>query len=213
MGEIIPTILTKDPIDLEKKIQDLNGLADRVQIDIIDGLYLPEKTVLLEDLKSIDTLLKLDIHLMVKDPQSWIDRCLEVMADRIIGQVEMMTDQESFIAKAAETAGLGIGLGLDLDTPTSAIPKDTLIKLDMVLVMTRKAGFGEFPFDGGALEKVRELRGLGFEKDICVDGGINSGNIKKCLEAGATSFAIGGAIWKSEDINQRITNLYEYTNS
>lgn len=207
MSEIVPTILTRDPVDLENKIQSLSSLVNRVQIDIIDGLFLPEKTVLLEDLKPIETFLKLDIHLMVKDPQSWINRCLGVMADRIIGQVEMMEDKEKFIAQAAETAGLGIGLGLDIETPVTAISKDALIKLDMVLVMTRKAGFGDWPFEEKALEKVRELRGMGFVKEICVDGGINSGNIKKCLEAGATSFAIGGTIWNSEDRSKTIEML------
>jgi ribulose-phosphate 3-epimerase len=207
MSEIVPTILTRDPIDLEKKIQSLSGLVNRVQIDVIDGLFLPEKSISLEDLKPIETFLKLDIHLMVKEPIVWIDRCIDVLADRIIGQVEMMENQEEFIAKAAETAGLGIGLGLDIETPVSAIGKDTLTKLDLVLVMTRKSGFGEFPFKEKVLGKVRELRDLGFIGEICIDGGINNGNIKKCYEAGATSFAVGGAIWQAEDINMTIESL------
>ncbi|PIU03682.1 hypothetical protein COT44_01795 [Candidatus Shapirobacteria bacterium CG08_land_8_20_14_0_20_39_18] len=207
MSEIIPTILTNDPVDLENKIQKLSGLVNRVQIDIIDGLFLPEKTILLEDLKPIETFLKLDIHLMVKDPQSWLDRCVDALADQVIGQVEMMENQEDFITHAAETAGLRIGLGLDIETPVSIIAKDTLMKLDSVLIMTRKAGFGEFPFEEKTLEKVRELRKMGFTKEICVDGGINSENIKKCLEVGADLLAVGGAIWNSEDIAFEIQKL------
>lgn len=198
MAKVIPTILTKDPADLEKKLQQLTGLTDRVQIDIIDGFFLPEKTITPEDLKMIETTLTLDIHLMVKDPESWINRCVDAVADRIIGQVEMMADQENFVSQIEQTAGLGVGLGLDVETPITAISPKVINGLDLILIMTRKAGFGDLPFDEKTLDKVKELREVGYTGEICVDGGINSGNINKCIEAGADLLAIGGAIWKNE---------------
>lgn len=207
MAKIIPTILTKDLIDLEDKIKKLEGLVDEVQIDVIDGLYLPEKTIDLEALANIETSLKIDIHLMVDKPTGWIERCVNVMADKVIGQIEMVGSQEEFILKAAQTAGLRIGFGLDMGTPISVIAKDSLIKLDSVLIMTRRAGFGEYSFEEGALDKVRELREIGFMGEICVDGGINFDNIRKCVEAGADTLAIGGEIWKANDITQVIERL------
>lgn len=207
MAKVIPTILTQDPADLENKIQQLTGLADRVQIDIIDGFFLPEKTITPEDLKMIETTLTLDIHLMVKDPESWINRCIDAAADRIIGQVEMMTDQENFVAQAEQTVGLGVGIGLDIETPITAISTRIINSLDLILIMTRRAGFTDLPFDEKTLNKVGGLREMGYVGEICVDGGINSGNINKCVEAGADLLAIGGAIWKAENISESIRQL------
>lgn len=205
--EIVPTILTRDPIDLEGKIRKLEGLVERVQIDIIDGIFLPEKTVGLEALVNIETNLKIDIHLMVKDPEEWIERCLQAMADRVIGQVEMMENQEEFIEKVIG-AGLEVGLAMDLSTPVSAISEETLTKLDLVLVLTRKAGFGNFPFEEKALEKVKFLRRAGGEYlKICVDGGISEKNIQDCLKEGANILAVGGAIWRAKDIRLEIEKL------
>lgn len=206
MAEIIPTILTRDSGDLEEKIRKLQGEVSRVQIDIIDGIFLAERSVNIETLEDLETSLKIDVHLMVKEPTFWIDKCVKSMADRIIGQVEMMENQKEFIEKAI-SAGLGVGLALDLATPVSTI-EEILPNLDLVLVLSRKAGFGGGEFEKKALEKVKYLRNVGIPSlDICVDGGINEGNIKECVKAGADLLAVGGAIWKAEDISEEIRKL------
>lgn len=206
MADVVPTILTKDPVDLETKIKSLEGLVDRVQIDIIDGVFLPENTVLIETLGSIETRLKYDIHLMVNKPEEWINRCIQVMADRVIGQVEMMGKIEGFIEEGAR-AGLQVGLGIDVKTLVSKIAPETYEMLDLVLIMTRKAGFEEGEFRPEALQKVREIRKNYPYLDIYVDGGIKENNIKECLKAGANYLAVGGVIWRAENLAAEVSLL------
>jgi ribulose-phosphate 3-epimerase len=211
MNEIIPTILTLNPIELEEKMGKLEGVSTRVQIDIIDGIYLPEKTVGLDALKGIETTVGMDIHLMVNEPEEWILRCTDILAERVIGQVEMMTDQTRFIDQTIKL-GLGVGLGLDVATPISKISQEDLLKLDLILVMTRKAGSEDSPFEEEALGKVGELRKMGYLGEICVDGGINEENIEKCLKAGANLFAIGNSIWQAPEISDKIGQLNQLIN-
>jgi ribulose-phosphate 3-epimerase len=98
-----------------------------------------------------------------------------------------------------------------LETPVTIIPPEILTRLDLVLVMTRKAGSIDYPFEERALEKVKNLRKAEFGGEVCVDGGINEENIKKCLEAGANLIAVGGAIWKVGEINEVIERLSDLT--
>lgn len=204
--EIVPTILSKDPEEVEKRIKALEGKVERFQFDCLDGVFLPQRTVGLEVLRQIETPLQIDVHLMTNRPEEWVERVEEVMADRVIGQVEKMGSQEEFINSVVE-AGLGVGLALSPETPVSVI-EENLPNLDVVLVMTRQPGFGKFSFDKKNLEKVRKIRELSGEYiDICVDGGVTAQNIKKCAKAGANLFAIGGAIWRAPDIEVEIERL------
>lgn len=204
--EIIPTILTKDPEEVAKKISLIEGKAERFQFDLLDGIFLPEKSVDLEILGQLETSLKIDVHLMTVHPEEWVERAVAVMADRIIGQVEKMDSCQEFI-EGVVAVGIEVGLALSPETPVGQI-EESLPKVDLVLVMTRKPGFGRFPFDEATLEKVKKIRGIvGEQVDICVDGGINDKNIKKAASSGANFFAIGGALWQAKDIGAEIKRL------
>lgn len=206
MSIIVPTILTNDPIDFETKINKISGLVERVQIDVLDGIFLPEKTVDLEMLGQIESRLRFDIHLMVNKPEEWVNRCKNVLADTVIGQVEMMEDQENFIIKVTE-AGMEVGLGVDTKTPIEAISEESLQNLDLVLVLTRKAGFNGGDFQPSMLDKVKKLKDKTPFLKICVDGGLNESNIKKCIDAGADYLAIGKEIWSTQDLRGKLEKL------
>lgn len=208
MIEIIPAILTNDPKELEEKIRQVEGLArldseskraGRVQIDIVDGVFADNKTISLEAVANIDTDLLLDIQLMTKEPADWVERAVRAMADRVIGHIEMMSDQARFIEKVAET-GEKVGLAIDLPTPVSALDTVALNNLDVVLVMLVKAGFGGQDFQEPALEKVTKLSSYKANNNckyrICVDGGINEENIAKVRQAGADEAVIGHPLFE-----------------
>lgn len=209
MIEIIPAILTNDPEELEDKIKRVEGLARRVQVDIIDGVFANNRTVALESLEEIETEALFDVHLMVHEPDSWVERAVRALADRIIGQVEMMSDQFHFIGHVQET-GSKVGLGLDLSTPVSAIDPAILNNLDVVLVMSVKAGFGGQEFNKSALEKIKALDEIRSRDNtpfrICVDGGINLNNIAEVRRAGADEVAIGQSLFAG-DLAENIRNL------
>lgn len=209
MVEIIPAILTLDKAELEEKIILLEGITQRVQIDIVDGKFANNKTIEPDVLGEIDTNLKIDFHLMCKEPSDWIESCIRGMADRIIGQIEMMNDQVEFVGRVQE-AGLLVGLAVDIETPISDIDPVILTNLDVVLVMSVKAGFGGQPFDKRALDKIKELDEIRIQDStpfrICVDGGINESNIVEVRRAGADEVAIGEHLFK-EDLSTHIKKL------
>lgn len=211
--EIIPTILTNDPNELREKIEILTRgnrqLIRRVQVDIVEGEFANNKTVSVEALASINTDLLIDVQLMVPEPVSWVEKCVEVMADRIIGHVEQMSDQNEFIARVG-SEGVGVGLGLDIHTPVKAIG-EVLSDLDVVLLMSVEVGFGGQEFDERVLMKVAELNQIRKDKNlrfnICVDGGINEGNMLALLEAGADEVAVGKSLWKEGEVGENIEKL------
>lgn len=210
MLEIIPAILTNDPKELKEKIRAVEGLVKRIQIDIVDGVFANNRTISLDAVANIDTSLLLDIQLMTKEPADWVERAVRALADRVIGHIEMMSDQSEFIGKVTET-GEKVGLAIDLPTPVSALDPVVLNNLDVVLVMSVKAGFGGQDFQEPALEKVTELLSYRVNNNckyrICVDGGINEENIAKVRRAGADEIVIGHSLFTSADVAQRIEEL------
>lgn len=201
MLEIIPAILTNDPEELEAKIKQLEGLVERVQIDIIDGVFADNKTIGLEALENLETNLLLDIHLMTKEPVEWVEHCVRAMADRIIGQVEMMSDQIEFVGRITK-AGVKVGLALDLETPVSKLDPVILKDLDTVLTMSVKAGLGGQKFEQMPLEKIRELDEIRLRDTtpfrICVDGGITPEHVQEIKEAGADEIVVGSSLWEGD---------------
>ena len=201
MLEIIPAILTTDIREIEEKLGRAEGLVERVQIDIVDGQYAANRTIDPSVMESVDTPLNLDFHLMTKEPALWVERALRGGADRVIGQIEAMSDQVAFIGKVSEV-GLSVGLALDLDTDIEKIEPTILSNLDVVLVMSVKAGFSGQEFDRKALSKVKELGKLRAKDDtpfkICVDGGITEENIGEVVKAGADEAAIGKRIFEGD---------------
>lgn len=209
MLEIIPAILTNDPKELEEKIRAAEGVASRVQIDIIDGAFANNKTISLDAVANIDTSLLLDIQLMTKDPVDWVERSIHALADRIIGHIEMMSDQMEFLTKVQET-GEKVGLAIDLPTSVSALDSAVINNLDVVLVMSVKAGFGGQEFDESAIEKIKQLDEIRVRDNtpfrICVDGGINEENIARIRQAGADEVVIGHSLFEG-DISVRLEEL------
>ena len=157
--QIIPTTgLQTDFRKMEKRVKEVMEFSRWIQIDVSDTKFTSGKTFELELLKktdlNIDSLLW-DIHLMVNNPESWMEKCMFVGASRIIGQVEMMYDREKFV-KRIKDEGLEVGLAFDVETDVDNIPEET----DVVLLMGRKAGFGYFDFEMKVLEKIKKAKNL-----------------------------------------------------
>jgi ribulose-phosphate 3-epimerase len=185
---IIPTTgLKKDFFEAEERIAIIKGSNRWIQVDVCDNIFAPGKTFELELLSKLNfnaENILWDIHLMVKNPEDWIEKCLFVGANRISGQVEMMDDREKFI-RMVKDEGLEAGLAFDIDTPVENVPEET----DEILLMGRKAGFGTYPLDEKIYKKIESLREIDDIRErkylIAVDGGVNRDNISKLEEAGA----------------------------
>lgn len=201
MIKIIPAILTNDLSELEEMVSRCEGVADRVQVDVIDGVFADNKTLDPALLADIDTNLNIDFHLMVKEPINWVEKCVSAGADRVIGQIEKMSDQIAFVGKVQEV-GLSVGLAVDLTTSISELDSTILTDLDVVLVMSVPAGFGGQEFDKKALEKIKKLDEIRQHDStpykICDDGGITLESVYNVHRLGADEVSIGRRIFKGE---------------
>ena len=208
--QVIPAILEKDFLEAEKKIGQVLGLSRWIQIDTIDGKFHPEKSFELELINSLrneseGTLW--EIHLMVKEPISWIEKCDFVGASRILGQVEMMANRKEFIKKVRDK-GIEAGLAFDIETKIDNIPEET----EVVLLMGRKSGFEGGKLNEIIFEKIKQLKNIrdnnNLSFQIALDGGINKENIEKVKLAGVDIAYCGGAIFNGM-VKDNIDDLKE----
>ncbi len=211
MLEVIPTVLTSDPQEFKQLINQAEEVVDRVQVDVIDGQFADNKTVNPSVFETIETNLKLDFHLMTKEPADWVERTIRAMADRVIGQIEMMESQVEFVEKVIEKGALA-GLAVDLKTPIFEIDPEALPKLDVILLMAVPAGFGGQKFDKKVIEKIelldkaRKKEKLNFK--ICIDGGVTMSVVKSLEKAGVDEVSVGKLLYKG-DLKENIKKFKE----
>jgi ribulose-phosphate 3-epimerase len=212
MVSIIPAILTKSFDEVIEKFNLTEGLVERVQVDIIDEIFAKNITIDPSQLTDIETETFIDYHLMVKEPIGWINRCVEGQADRIIGHIEMMEDQIAF-GSEVRSSGKAVGLALDLNTPVSKLDPNVIPRLDVILLMSVKAGFGGQDFDEKVLEKITELDHIRARDNlfftICIDGGITLQNIDEVATDGVDEVTVGQRIFDG-DIR---TNIEHFKNA
>jgi ribulose-phosphate 3-epimerase len=195
--QIIPTILEKEFEIAQIKIDLIKDFSKWIQVDVIDGSFSFGKTFELELLnKSLKETINIfwEIHLMVNEPKKWIKKCHFVNSSRIIGQVEMMSNREDFVTEI-KNLGIEAGLAFDIDTEIGEIPEET----DVIILLSRKAGFEAKELDNKIFEKIEKLKKIREEKQlkfiIGIDGGIDETNIGKLNKAGAEIAYCGKAIF------------------
>ncbi|MGI6278342.1 MAG: ribulose-phosphate 3-epimerase [Patescibacteria group bacterium] len=216
---IIPTILTADIDQVEKKLSFLKGQVDRVQIDVVDGKFASNKTITPSDLLGLakKNNFLLDFHLMVEDPAAYLDKQnWPGETNLVTAQIEAMPSQIEFIRQAKEKGFLA-GLALDLKTKISKLDKQTLDMVDQVLLLGVEAGFSGQEIDPQILPKIKDMvvwRGKErwFFK-IGVDGGVDKTSLAFCHKMGAEEFYIGSALWESKDPIGAIRRLEKIVNS
>ncbi len=217
---IAPSILSADFSRLGEQVRVVEEAgAGQVHIDVMDGHFVPNLTmgpVVVEALRSTTTL-PLDVHLMITDPEDYLESFIKAGADHISFHIEAEGDKGAML-DLLEERGVGKGLAVNPATPAEEI-LEFLPRLDMVVVMTVNPGFGGQDFLGDNLDKVRRIRQeeekLSLEKklNIEVDGGVDRGTIGACLEAGADIFVAGSAIFGAADPGAATRELIELAGS
>jgi len=196
MFEIIPGVLEKEWSAIERKIELVLPFAKSLHVDILDGKFAPNTTFLdPKPFKKFAEKITLELHMMVHEPIEYLDPWSEAGFRRFIGQVEHMTSQAEFVAKAQRLGE--VGLAVDSETQPDAITVP-FNDLDFLFVMTVKAGFSNQSFMEENLEKVmvfRERTPIPIE----VDGGINDQTIVKASQAGANRFVSTGFLFGKGD--------------
>ncbi|MBI4098003.1 MAG: hypothetical protein HY426_03095 [Candidatus Levybacteria bacterium] len=196
---VIPTILEKTWEEVETKFKIYAKFAKAVHVDFIDGKFTDNTTFLeFEPFKKYSDYFSLEAHLMVEEPINYLSNLSKAGFKTFLGQIEKMSDQVEFVAKAE---GLGaVGLALDIQTPTSQI-RVSYEDLDRILLMGIQAGASGRPFDGRVLPKIKYISDKGFA-NIQVDGGVDDETLPRLKKAGASIFCVNSFLFKGDPKKQ-----------
>lgn len=197
MYEIIPShgTYTKDWAEIEKRIESVRPFAKTIHVDVVDGIFAPNKTFAdPAPFKKYAKDFLLEVHLMVDSPINYIQAWADAGFARFIGQIEKMPDQAEFVA-AAQLLGEVV---LAIDKPTKVEDIHVPFQdLDGLLVMTIQAGLSGQQFEEALVEKVKALRSQ-TDLSIEVDGGINDQTILVAEAAGANRFVVTSFLFDIE---------------
>jgi len=204
--EIIPSILVKTNEELIEKIMAVEPHVERVHLDIADGIFVPNMTILgLEELSELNTNLKIGVHLMVSKPENHMARWFETPADKFIFHIEA-TERSAAVIDMAKEAERNIGIALNPGTPIDKI-EDLIDQVDFVHFMTVEPGFYGGDFEDSVIEKIKEFHYLYPDKPIEVDGGITPEIAPKLVQVGAGMLVVGSYVWESKDISKAIKSF------
>jgi ribulose-phosphate 3-epimerase len=207
-SELLPAILVKSRKEGIARLKKASTAAKKVQIDIIDGKFAKNKTIMPKSFSGLKNKLKYEWQLMVKEPEKLLHDIVAIpQSHLVIIHVESFKKDRDLFAMIEHIKfhNLKVGIALNPKTPASKI-KPYLDKVDQVLVMTVNPGFMNQKWINMS-KKIRQIQKWSSSIDIEVDGGIHEGTALKCREAGANLFVSGSALYNAKNFKQAYNQL------
>ena len=215
--KIAPSMLAADFANLERDVNLVNqSQADWFHMDIMDGVFVPNISFGMPVLKAMAQHAKkpLDVHLMIVDPDRYIQTFADLGATVLTVHAEACTHLHRTV-QAIKAAGMKAGVALNPHTSISVL-EEVISDLDLVCVMSVNPGFGGQQFIENTYDKVRRLRALANAKNaevmIEIDGGVTSKNATALVQAGADVLVAGSFVFRSENPLDTIADLHKITN-
>ncbi len=205
---IAPSILSADFARLQEEVDAVEPYADWLQIDVMDGHFVPNLSFGAPVVACLKTKLPLDVHLMVSNPADRVAEFIKAKAAHITFHAEAVpesADRNALIGRI-RSEGATAGIALNPETPVSAID-DVIGDVDLVLIMSVHPGFGGQAFLPEVLEKVKVIRQNHPPLMIQIDGGIDADTAKLARDAGADNIVAGSFIFSSPDRHAAIASL------
>lgn len=203
MIQIAPSMLAADFLHLEKDVKLVNEYADIFHLDIMDGTFVPNISYGFPVVEAISSIAvkPLDVHLMIVNPEKYVERFAKVGASMISFHLNA-TEDPAAVLRDIRSLGVKAGLVINPDIPVESL-YPYLKDADFILLMSVFAGFGGQKFIEDTYVRIRTLREeiarQGLDLPIEVDGGVGPSNAKALIEAGAEILVAGSAVFKAED--------------
>ncbi len=211
MVEIIPGVLATNESEYAELLTALNQAeileGGWLQWDLMDGVFVDNKSVDLELMDKYPTDFQIEAQLMVSDPEAWFEKLITMDVKRIIFPIEISSDINSLIQKLKE-ADIEVGISLNPETEVDKIA-DYINEIDEVLVMSVHPGFGGQEFIDDSIKKVAQLRQMNQDVIIGVDGGISPDVAPKLVAAGANNLVIGSKRLIENGIDETLEKYWE----
>lgn len=208
MTKIVPAVLVDSKEEYLKKIAIIRQLTNRFQLDIIDGQYVDNRTIQLDDI-SRPTDLNMDVHLMVNDPKQFVEQAIVLHANNIIIQMECCENIMPFLERIKKS-GLNAGVAINPETSLKALKPYKEI-LDYVLIMGYPAGFAGQKLNPIVFDRLAEVREMFPSAEVGLDGGVSPSNAKKVLQAGFDVVNINTLIFGNDDPLSAYSELLGYS--
>ncbi|MBQ8726614.1 MAG: ribulose-phosphate 3-epimerase [Clostridia bacterium] len=211
--KIAPSLLSADFSKMGEEMKRIERAgADFAHLDVMDGVFVPNITFgikMVKDLKKVGSLI-LDCHLMIVNPQNYVEQFAKAGADYITVHYEACKKDLANVLKQIKSYGVKCGLVINPDTPVEKI-EQCIALCDMVLVMSVFPGFGGQKFIPEVLDKCRAIRRIidqnGYDCLLEIDGGINVENCEQAVLAGCDVLVAGSAVFGASDIEKAIRDL------
>lgn len=194
---IVPAILTERENDFFFLVKQAETFTDYVQIDIMDGFFVPSRSFPVSALKRLKSDIEFEIHLMVKHPSAFMIQVDHPGLKKVIYHVESEVEHLDFITQLRKR-GIGPGLAIKPDTPVDEFNR-LAGHIDTLLFMTVDPGYYGSPFKPDVLRKIKETRSHFSNIIIGVDGGVSLDNLNSFIDAGVDYVCVGSRIFESDN--------------